>query len=224
MRILLTFLGLAMFVVAEGRAQDAELLNTEFRCISWQRPIQEELYVKSGGEYIPLKIHNMKRSGEVDYVGANPVVFYRKAKGQDGETIYMPAAQVGVSPGVEQPLFFFIQNGANYRIACIEDSFSKYPVGSYRFYNLTSKNLKARMGDIVLTLNSQQTSVLPQPFTDNVEYPVAFVINSPEGVEPLYTNKWQHSEHHRYLIMVADSPYSHASPIDFRVITDYPLP
>ncbi|GHC05036.1 hypothetical protein [Cerasicoccus arenae] len=196
-------------------------VETTFSCVSWGKPIKDTLYVRSDGEMIPLRVHSMRRSSEVDYHGSNPIVFFRKGKDGQEQDAYQPVAQVQLDGSIKKPLFFFAGEGGNYKIVTLEDSFDKYPTGSYRFYNFTERDLIAKMGDEILQLPPKKTAYLPQPFTGTIEYPIAFVVREPGGIRPLYTNMWTHVGRFRYLIFVSDSDSRDTGSMKFRILSDY---
>ena len=197
-------------------------LQTEFRAVSWQRPISEPLYVRSNGSMVPLQIHNMMRSQPVEYKGDNPIEFFRKSKGPDGSPVYTPVASVQMDPTLASPLLFFVENDGKYQVMTLEDSFEDYPVGSYRFYNFTDNDLLARLGDEKINLKPKNTVYLKEPFRSDQRYPVAFVVREPDGIHPLYTNMWSHSQNYRYLVLVSRSDSNDLSPIQFHILSDYP--
>ncbi|WP_309397927.1 hypothetical protein [Cerasicoccus maritimus] len=221
--ITLIWLILSPALLNAQNAEHGRSIQTEFTCVSWNKPISSALYVRNGEEMVPLRIHNMQRSQSMEYSGLNPVVFHTKTKNDHGETIYKPIAEASIPIGIEKPLLFFVENEDQYQIIALEDSFAQYPNGSYRFYNFTEKDLLAKFGEQTINLKPKKTIFLEQPFNTSKEYPVAFVLRDPDGVKPLYTNKWRHSENFRYLIFVSESGSRDVSPIQFKVLADYPI-
>ncbi len=219
--------GLVALLPASGMAQfqpaeESAPLRTEFSCLSWPDRLKEVLYVRTEGEYKPVDVQSLKRSSLIKYVGSNPVVFYRKGKDSEGNTVYSPAAQVEIGETLERPLLLFRNDGSGYAIGAMEDSFQKYPVGSYRFYNLTDMDLKARLGTRLIELEPHQRVALKQPFPGDEEIPVMFVVQEPDGLKPLYSNKWDHLSEYRYLILISEAESKRNGPIKFRILTDYP--
>ncbi|WOO39723.1 hypothetical protein [Rubellicoccus peritrichatus] len=214
-------LSIAFHMPSVVMAAAEENIQAAFSCVSWEKPIKGLVYVRSNGEMVPLRIHNKKRSVEIDYHGSNPIIFYRKNPSADAEGDYQPIAQVLLRESYEQPLFFFLGKEGAYSIVTMEDSFESYPTGSYRFYNFTERDLVAKLGDETLSLAPQEAAYLEKPFSSSMEYPVAFVVRDSDGVRPLYTNMWAHAERFRYLILISKSDVRDTGSMSFRILSDY---
>ncbi|WP_309383751.1 hypothetical protein [Cerasicoccus frondis] len=205
-------------------AEDSsESIRVKFTSISWDKPIQEELFVLSGGEMMPLQIHTMQRSKLVDYRGNNPIIFYRKSSNPSADIQFVPVAQVRVNSSLVEPLFIFFKQADDYRIFVVEDSFEAFPVGSYRFLNLTDKDMIAQLGSNKIALNPRTLDALKGPFERTLEYQVAFVVREEDGLAPIYYNRWMHVENYRYLILISESKSRDTGPINFRILSDINL-
>ncbi|WOO41045.1 hypothetical protein [Rubellicoccus peritrichatus] len=197
-----------------------EQISTSFSCISWDRPIRGEVFVRTNEGMEKMRIHSQRRSALINYIGPNPVVFFQKKEGE-GQQEFKEIAQVYLNPLLAQPLLLFVKEGESYTIVAIEDSFEAYPVSSYRFYNFTDKKLLAKFGDDHFDLAPQETVLLKDPFTTDTEFPVGFVVRSPDGIHPLYSNMWSHLQKYRYLILISESETRDVGPMKFRILSDY---
>ncbi|GHB93418.1 hypothetical protein [Cerasicoccus arenae] len=200
-----------------------ETIRVTFSCISWNKPIGGNLYVNAGEGMEPVSIHTMQRSKPIEYEGPNPIVFYREPSDKADGMAYVPVARVTVKPGIHEPLFLFFGSGDEYKIFEIEDSFDTFPVGSYRFLNLTNRNMLAQLGSNKLELNSRSLEKLMNPFESTHEYQVAFIVREKDELTPAYYNRWMHFDNYRYLILISESKSQDAGPMEFRILSDMNL-
>lgn len=210
-------------VLASGQSlNDEERINVTFSALSWEKPLGETLYVRpANGDPIPLTTHHVKRSESIDYFGPNPIVFYRKLNGNP-EPRYQPVASIEIDPNLIRPLLLFTETPNELRVISMEDSFESFPTGSYRFFNLTDKDLVAKFGEEVMQLKPRKTAILNQPFDDTTDYHVLFVVRDSDGVKPLYSNRWRHNENFRYVVIVSESGSGKTGPVQFRLLSDFP--
>jgi hypothetical protein len=204
-------------------AQEAEITSVEFSTLAIGAPPAEPLFL-IGEDNRPLQIqpHHARRSQTVRYRGPNPLVFKRLLVQENGERVYEPVAQWQANPALNQPLLLFFPEGSGFRVGAIEDSFTQYPLGSYRFYNLTQRRLVGRLGETSVDLPPRQTVHLERPFPSDQAFPIAFVVEEMGAYEPIYSARWSHFNAFRYLIFVSAQPGSDTGPLSFRIVSDFP--
>ncbi|WP_309383075.1 hypothetical protein [Cerasicoccus frondis] len=220
MRKLFYILLWGCFSVA-GFAQSEQMVSVRFRCLSLDAPIRTPLYVRpEGGEAI--RIYNNARTDWIQYSGPLPIVFYKDSEVKGAPRV--PVAKFNLNPEVEAPLLLFSRSKsgpAEYDIYSINDSAEFSPVGSFRIYNFTEKDVAGKIGDQVFRVKPNAFAVTKIPETDSVSISVKLAEGTSDGVKRLFAATWNFSSKFRYLVFIMPSDDPTRGNIQIRKITDY---
>jgi hypothetical protein len=143
-RLFLTLLALALGGRTLAQTETGQIYKARFRTVSWDSVITDLNYAEDG-KPIPVTLLPNARSAFYDYVGTDPLQFFREVSGTDGKLFAQVAGSVPLSEFHERTLLmFFGQQGTprQYHIASIDDSDTAIPPGGYCFFNLSQLPLK----------------------------------------------------------------------------------
>jgi len=134
--------GLAVPILSQ--AQEAKTVSVRFSAFSLKGKLGE-LSILNNGKVEKLKVGDYRRSETVEYVGSQDLVFFTGAVGADGQPTGV-VARTRLKPRFKQPLLLFVKAGESYNIMQVEDQPERFPVGSIRFMNLTSRKHEVYLG------------------------------------------------------------------------------
>ncbi len=202
-------------------AQSGEIVSVRFRCLSLDAPIRTPLYVQpEGGQGV--RIYNNVRTGWINYQGTLPIVFYKDSDAENAPRI--PVARYNLPPDNPAPLLLFSRTKsgpAEYDVYSINDSASLSPVGSFRIYNFTERDVAGKIGDQVFRVKPNAYAVTEMPETNSVSVSVKLAEGTNEGVKRLFAATWDYSSKCRYLVFIMPTDDPTRGNIQIRKITDF---
>lgn len=195
---------------AQGSNPEEIRVNIDFSIMSWDKPI-DNLYYQSNGQiqHIPF-VPNIGRSTVFTYKGAPLISFYvEDGVNENGSVRYKQIAELSVSPTAKKLLLLFIPKGdSTYQVISYPDSMEDFPVGSYKFVNLTSTQLAVNVGNNKLVIPPRGVEALsPKQLEDqnNVDIKLA-KSNDEGGWEMAHSSRWGYSGNNRAICFVYEDP------------------
>jgi hypothetical protein len=143
-RTILYIVPLLLATVHFAHAQQAEDVRIRFSAFSLKGKLGELSFL-SDGKVEKIKVGDYRRSATVDYTGNPELVFFTGPVGEDGQPTGV-VARTRIKPRFKQALLLFVKAGESYNIMQIEDQPEKFPLGSIRFMNLTSRKHEVYLG------------------------------------------------------------------------------
>ncbi len=159
MRFSTIFFGLVLgpgfalsLVTAQAEQEPVKEPYLQFTCMLWEGPLESQLFYRDGERYIPVtpftesrsKAHFLKFSREFSLHVKHQVE-------EQEEAIYR---LVGTSPlltGTRRILFLLFkqepEDGIEFRILPFDDSLAGFPAGTFRFMNMSAKELRVKFAD-----------------------------------------------------------------------------
>ncbi len=209
----------------EALAQLNEQINQQFRCLALDAPIREPLYTQpSGGE--PLRIYTSSRTKPVFYSGPNPVVFYHETTDEMGQAVRVSVGQFEFTGNLKSPLLLFTKpdKGQAFRITAMEDSLAKTPVGSYRIFNFTQKDIAGMIGDARFRTRAGGEALTQLDEAGRVPVTVRLAEVAEGGPQRLYSATWNFVPSFRYLVFIIPTSDHTRGNISIRIVSDYIRP
>lgn len=203
-------------------AQLGEQVQQKFRCLALDTPVREPLYTQlEGGD--PVRIYTSSRTPPIQYSGPNPVVFYRETTNALGQKLRVPVGQFTFNGEFEAPLLLFTNpdNDGTFRITAIEDSLENTPVGSYRIFNFTRKDIAGMIGEARFHTNAGGEAILQLEQAGRLPVTVKLAEFAEAGPQRLYSATWDFTPGFRYLVFIIPTNDRTRGNISIRVVTDF---
>lgn len=126
-------------------------VNFEFSCVAFEE-LPFDLYYKSEDAYEKIAMRPKQRSRLYKLKTAAEIVpFYTQETDEDGKIAYRVVGQAKIITTAERMLFFLspveIENQLPIKAVGVDDSLDAFPVGSFRFVNMTRRSLRAVIDD-----------------------------------------------------------------------------
>ncbi len=199
-------LSLCAMVVCRAQSSAPQTYKLKFRLISWDSEISDLQMLNGDGNLTPVRILPNGRSPFYVYEGPGPVAFGRQKTGPDGKPLFEEAVTVPVKEFSERTLLMFSPSPdarGRFLATGFDDTDAALPAGSYRFANLSPKQLAIKCGDASGTVDPREFKTMQARTTDNPEImPVEIWAKSDGGFQRVYSNRWPYGLTTRTLVFV----------------------
>ena len=148
-KIILTALAvLLLSLQAQAATQPEPIHKATFRGLAWDAPITD-LNIYHGKKIVPITLLPNGRSGFYDYLGPDPILFFRQVTGTDGKILPQTSGSIPLSDFKQRTLLIFFGKPGQpnqYRVTAVDDSDAALPPGSFCFMNLSNTPLQVKCG------------------------------------------------------------------------------
>jgi hypothetical protein len=193
----------------------------EFQAISTGEPILRTLWYAKDSKKIEIVATALMRSESYKYDLGPNVIFYGERFDEEGKPIAEAIAKLPAD--ATRVLLFFNklkkpdEFGLNYEVIVLEDDYSNFPFGSFRFINASDKNLAIRISEEQLSLPSGETKIVKvRPSTKDLGIDIATYISEKDKWLRGYSSLWGHRENLRTLVFIANDPNGGIRTLRFR--------
>ena len=194
-----------------GYAEDreAEFVSVDIGMISVGKTIKDVFY-NSGGEKVSCNIYPNVTVPDLRYEGPSQIVFYKSQTGGQGD---LELGTVKIPPNSSSVILLFLgdsKNSNNYNILCFPHDKGTFPLGTYRFINLTKNTIFLQLGETKLAIEAGKYKNLVGVFTNNSYHQALMVSLTEDGLTPAYANQIYYNERLRvmYLILPTDNTHN----------------
>ncbi len=175
-------------------------------------------------EPIPLRFYTVTRSPYYQYLGSDPIIFYRyEIDPLDSvKKIKKQVGSIAVPPTMKSPLFVFIRNaesGKNYsefKINVFDDSALNLPNNSMVVYNLSGHLLEGLMGPEKVKLKIGPS--LPLSVRNKLPVTLWYKING--KMVPGFNLPLNFERSHRYLLFFFPPALDGAIELQYRLLDE----
>ena len=207
-----TLAALFLSLQAQAAAPPEPLHKATFRGLAWNAPIFD-LNIYHGAKIVPLNLLPNGRSGFYDYLGPDPVLFFREITGSDGKTLPQVSGSIPLSEFKQRTLLIFFSKPEapnQYQVTAIDDSDAALPPGSYCFMNLTKVPLKVKCGPSQGKVDPGQSVTLSGNSADEAgTIGMSVDAVSPKGAtNHIYSNMLPFGKTNRTLVFISQPPGS----------------
>jgi hypothetical protein len=199
-------LSLCAMAICRAQTSGTQTCKLKFRLISWDSEISDLQMQNGDGKVAPVRILPNGRSPFYTYEGPGPVAFGRQKSGPDGKPVFEEAVTVPIKEFSERTLLMLAPNPdarGRYFATGFDDTDAALPPGTYRFVNLSPKQLAIKCGDGSGAVAPKEALTLKARTTDNPEImPVEIWAKSDAGYQRVYSNRWPYGPATRTLVFV----------------------
>ena len=196
-------------------------VTIDFKCLGWAASSRNaKLYYVTDNEPQLLKMNELFRSDKYDYTGGRNLSFYEKSA--DGKL--KKISNVRINGKAKDWLFIFIKEGSDqYKVLGLEDGSKSYPGGSFRFYNISTRDMGLKLGDDVSVIKVKSMHRSVPKYTKHKMIPVelAEIVASSGKARFVYSNSWIQRKNIRRLTFIRDSMKTESGVVQLKVIEDY---
>lgn len=205
-RISLLSLPLLLCGFGQASAQTRELTPVEFRTLAWSGAIRELFYQINGEEY-ELEAVSAARSGEHYRAFAElPVEFYIKRQVPDVGIVNEKVGQVNFGNYGKLALLIIVQNPDDtYQFIATSDTYSDFPLGSFRFLNASEFPLAAALAEQRIMIQPGKfETLIPRSIGGSqvLSLKLGAMLDEPKLV---YSSNWRSPKDERYLFIVTET-------------------
>jgi len=143
----------------------ADKKGAKFTCLYWEGTPSENLYYRSGEDFMQLEFNKAIRSKNFPLKKMAVFELYRDAANpKDDQPPYELITKATIPSGTSQVLFLVIpfknEKGITYRVVAMDDSLKAFPRGTFRFANFTSQMLLVKFAGKVEKLPASKMTVM----------------------------------------------------------------
>jgi hypothetical protein len=135
-----------------------------FACVAWHELPYEEMFYRESNGFYPLKLYPRRCSKLYPLKGGDSLELHISKENSAGELNYELVGLASQIQGTDQMLFL-IEEGEDsgslpLLLRGLDDSWETFPVGAFRFVNLTPDSLQVHFGETVNALHPDAVSVI----------------------------------------------------------------
>lgn len=197
-----------VFTSGNGHAQggEEERVSLVFRTFAWGGSLGDVFFDDASGKPTSVLIKENYRSPYYQYLGMNPIRFYRMVSQSDGTSSKATIANVQLPKGAVELMIFFIFNANQERITrviAVDDSLESFPLGSMRILNFAEKQLVFKMGETQFVLEPGEIEVVPvSEGQENTIQVLAAARNGDGQMRIMYSTTWSMREGDRQIVFL----------------------
>lgn len=164
-----------------------------------------DLYILSGGDYEEVDFYVGVRSKSIRYAGPRSLNLYTQETGEDGETLYRSVAATELRGNASDYLLFVSKDSEKIRIFSLPEDLSSFPYGSFRFVNLTKKNIAMKLGDSKTLIKPNDSADVDGGFEHGKSYQTLMLELPANGdpAKPLFSSQIYFNENMRMLYLIS---------------------
>jgi len=192
---------------AFGQNQE-NLIRTSFTGIRFGPPLEGLHYLEDRETSAEVTIPESVDSAVYDYVGTNPLVFFRESTNEDGEVVRTPVTRVTLPERAKRVLLFFFvkrsSSGEEVRVIALDDSETEFPAGEFKIWNLSGHPVAAQIASERAVVKAGERVSL-SPSLDDQEYYPALMFFRPDpnaDWKRFVSNGWTNRGEQRVLIIL----------------------
>jgi len=213
-----------------------ETISVDFRVFGVGLDSFEDLYFYNGKKFIPLEFKKTSRSSaEYEYSGAPQItIFTTNPNYQPNDPSippYLPLASINLNRSYPDGLLILSANPNNrrsqgeerrYRIFILDDSPQAFPPNSINVINSTGVDLVGRVASetISLPINTTQSVNYGELASNNKPIPIAFALNTSEGLRLTMSNDIPISLGRRVVLILMNPRREGSTRIEVRALID----
>lgn len=176
--------------------------------------IKDLYYTSKSKEPLKMSIYSRGFAPPITYKGAADVKFFRPAAGLEQGFDDEPniVGSVRLPAGVDRILLLFEKDreseGETYRIFALDNRLSRFPGGSYRFFNTSSITLHGVLGATKFGLKPGESKiVIPSGEDEHNNVELRFFHQEEESgkMEAIYTSVWNIKSNRRSSVFISAS-------------------
>ena len=227
--LLLLPVGLTAAEGDEPPATDPEEISLRLRAIAWDVQVPSTLLLRTAPEeFLPLELNTRKPTSTINYQGDPILRFYHQPESSAEATPPPPPAPWGaydVGNSNRELLFIFtpFPTGTRglHRIFAFEDNSSSFGAGSYRFINLSDKNLIGMLGESRFALKPQGTEIVtPDWPSDENAIPLKIALYRSNDWVPGLRTMWSFRPGFRNIVFLLDAENEARGFLRLKVISE----
>lgn len=214
--LLLTLLGASLCAQDETPTVKLTVLSLDSRIL--------DLKYESAGNVQSLYAFINKRSRSFMYRGAQPIVFFRELSQTDaaGNPLRKVVAECQLPGNSGQYMLIMSKRESEaeaYRCFAIDDNWSTFSAGTYRFLNLAPFTIALKLDDKVYEIKKQNFTDVSGKFDDDKEQQ-AIMVSLPEGEDPLpvFNGLIRYAENQRMLYIISPKSGGRVGRVNFTAI------
>ena len=214
--LLLTLLGATLCAQTEKTAVKLTVLSLDSRIL--------DLKYESAGEVQSLYAFKNQRSQPFMYRGEQPIVFFRELSQTDaaGNPLRKVVAECQLPGNSRQYMLIMSKRESEaeaYRCFAIDDNWSTFSAGTYRFLNLAPFTIALKLDDKVYEIKKQNFTDVSGKFDDDKEQQ-AIMVSLPEGEDPLpvFNGLIRYAENQRMLYIISPKSGGRVGRVNFTAI------
>lgn len=187
------------------QAADEDVSHSlEFYTLAWTGSIDGLKYqASSTGEVYTIQANTRYLNGPYRYMGTPRLTFFTEQNQPDGSTMRVPEAYVDIPQTVDKAiLLIYPDERTRYRIIAISINGKNFAAGSYRFINLTQRDVAIKLGDVREVVKAGSHEVVLPAFGDRQRFSTQIAAPSKaSGWELIFSAEWTHDRRKRVLVI-----------------------
>lgn len=199
----------AFFSAPPLAAQQAEVAGKSdrgFRTFGWKLGL-DGLFYEANGKETPLAVYEFARSAFFDSPDNKIITVYRHITDGEGKVVREVVARADVSQAGNTPLVVFNEdpdNKGKYVCVAFADDLTSFPVGSYRFINLSAVALKAGVGERSVVVPAKGQALIRAETDKNLPTRITTILAMINGKPQLiYSNNWVLRPKQRTMVFIS---------------------
>jgi hypothetical protein len=170
---------------------------------------------------LPLSTANVVGPNNAAVIDGH-VTFHREEQGPDGETLHPLVAKARIPAGLKRALVVLTPGKAGaplpYHALVLPHSTASFPLGSYKFINMTPYPVRGAIGGSVVKLPSGKVNTFKPKGQAGDVMLVRFEYYIDKKWRPMAETRWANRDDRRQIICIYQDP--RAGRIDMRSIPD----
>ncbi|MCC5843443.1 MAG: hypothetical protein JJU05_04250 [Verrucomicrobia bacterium] len=196
--------------------------SVEFTVLGIGRPPNIPIgFIDQEGAFHRIPVQNIARSPLYRYKGEQPLELFTPGEVIEGEQTYRPIWQYPVQ-GKSTRILLLVSDGDDVpSFFVMDDSLETFDFGTYKYFNLTERQLVVLHDTEKFSLNPQEIKAIEPDTADRAKCAIQIVARHNEELILAFTTSNRHYEQARYLCFVTEyTPKKRA--VRLRVITETP--
>ncbi|MDQ8196102.1 hypothetical protein QEH59_16830 [Coraliomargarita sp. SDUM461004] len=187
-------------------ASDEPVIQATLTGIALERRVSD-LYLRNGKEYQQINFYPGVRSASVAYEGPREISLFTKGKNVEGETTWVPVASTLLQGFASDYLLFVSRNSTSspVKMLALPEDLADFKTGSYRFVNLTEKNIALKLGEERASIRPLNFADVSSSFKHGTSYE-SLLVELPEGdasPQLIYSTSLYYNERVRMLYLIS---------------------
>ena len=194
-----------------------------FQTITTDGTIKNTLWYNLDGQKQSVYANNILRSPDYAYEQRDSILFYGDRYDSEGNPIPEAIASLPLQENPKRLLLVFSKiedidrQGLSYHITVLPDDFDQFPMGSFKFINVSDSRIAVDLDGNQFVLNQRDSNTLN--ITANKKGAVSIKVAS-QGIDGMwqtnYANGWSHRSDRRTLVFIVNKGSGNVRPIRFR--------
>lgn len=189
-------------------SQQEDYVSFDFFTLTWSEQLEEGIFFQPSANAAPEAVEGVSRyiKGPYKYFGPPRLTFFKESVNKEGVPVRTPVAFTDLNRTYGRGILVFTspQNG-RYRIFPVFIDTNNFAAGSYRFFNLTDRNVFVRLGDERASIRPRGETVI-QPRVENRQSFSAQMASPDKNgeLELIFSTEWTHQSNKRVMVFFYD--------------------